>query len=178
MGNVYKLNRLWNIGNPRMMLAHLLFFAFVLLFVHLPTGGQIEAHSELIIPVAIVWVYFEWQTFSGCPKTLTVLDRNLIFTVKAQRPFGFTVGPFRIGRAHGLPRLKAQCHVSNIDDLTFRQSVVEKWFDVGHIVFTGKATVKAKQNADRIPLPDRFRIYGIRHFSEFSDYLKATIGEP
>ena len=61
--------------------------------------------------------------------------------------------------------------VTDLYDIEFRQSFIEKIFDIGRISFRGRVTREAK-HLDRIKEKDRFTIGGIRHFSSFKLYME------
>jgi hypothetical protein len=62
---------------------------------------------------------------------------------------------------------KVSYSVSSIHDIVFHQNFIEKFFNIGHISFKGKALFTAKKDLDRITEKNMFTLYGIRNFSEF-----------
>ena len=65
----------------------------------------------------------------------------------------------------GIWYLKVSYRVTDIKNVEFHQNAIEKAFDVGRVSFTGNATFDAKRDLDRIKVPPKFVIYGIRNFS-------------
>lgn len=61
--------------------------------------------------------------------------------------------------------------VTDLYDIEFRQSFIEKMLDIGRISFRGRVTREAK-HLDKIKEKDRFTIGGIRHFSSFKLYME------
>lgn len=71
-------------------------------------------------------------------------------------------------RVFGKNRLvKVDYDVIGLKDVEFSQNLIEKYFDVGHITFSGAVYFEAKRHEERIKPKTRFAIYGIPNFSRF-----------
>lgn len=155
-----KLNRFFNIFNPKvyniLILLNIMFLIWgIYLFF---TGKQsvsiyIASAVTANIIMAAIMVYH-------CPKVLVIGNDTLKFDDY------FNIHPKHI-RVEGFCWLKVSYSVTELKDIQFHQNVVEKFFNVGRISFTGKATFTSKRDLDRIKEKDTFVIYGIKNFSDF-----------
>ena len=69
--------------------------------------------------------------------------------------------------------LRVNYSVSEIKNVNFHQSFLEKAFDVGRVTFSGEAVFDAKRDMDLIPHKHSFTVYGVKHFSRFkSEFLQ------
>ncbi len=167
MEKVYKLHRLWNIFNPPVHKDLFILIPLIIAFALLHVVEKAYSPYVYISAGIAALILAEWRILRHCPKSLTFCGQDFLFTNNVYLPPRI---PF--GHIHGIGWLKVQYRISDIQNLTFQQNELEKLFDVGHIVFSGKVSFEAKRDMDRIKVPDEFRIYGIKHFTEFKECVK------
>ena len=71
--------------------------------------------------------------------------------------------------------VKISCTVTDLYEVEYHQSFIEKIFNVGHISFKGNARYTAKIDLDRIKEKRIFKIYGIVHFSRFKEEFSLAL---
>lgn len=73
--------------------------------------------------------------------------------------------PSDYGKSRHFPRVLVHYTVTDAKIVSFGQSSLERTFDTGHIVFTGKITFTADKYLDDIPERSSLTVYGIKEFS-------------
>ncbi len=153
----YKLNRLFNIFDPRVYKNLLL-------------------ANVLLAVVAIVSFFYQKMSLPAVISTVVVTDIIFIISQLLNNPKKFHTDTnnvefnsfVNVGIGRHVRWVKVSYSVSDITELKFHQNAIEKMFDVGHITFKGNATFTAKQRyTDRIPDKNSFTIYGIKDFTLF-----------
>lgn len=167
MGTTYKLNRLWNIFNTHAQITLAAYLAVMMVYAVVKLAQKSFRPAVDLGTMAIVLLIIECYILLRQPKKLTVLGKDLLFTKVL-----YIEPRILFAHIHGLGHLKVHFHVSNLQNLTFYQTRLEKVFDMGHITFSGDTNFEAKRDMDRIRVPDTLRIYGIRNFTEFKKHFE------
>ncbi len=160
-----KLNRFFNIFNPKVYKITLFTIAIFLVFgIYLICTGKSSFAVYAVSSIILVTIN-ALSIGLHCPKKLFIGKDTIEFEdYRSVRPRYMRV-------KKGFWWLKVGYSVSNIKDIEFHQNFIEKIFDVGHISFSGKATFFAKRDVDRIKEQDTFVIYGIKNFSHLKNFL-------
>ena len=155
---IFKLNRLFNIFNPQVyrFLALITVIITIFAFIAIANGQSAAVYiSSYFLLIAI-----------GCsdrclrnPKKLRIGNDSVEFNDY------ISLKPRHSNVRSGIWYLKVSYRVTDIKNVEFHQNAIEKAFDVGRVSFTGNATFDAKRDLDRIKVPPKFVIYGIRNFS-------------
>ena len=156
-----KLNRFFNIFNPKVYKITLFTIAIFIVFgIYLICTGK-QSFAVYAVSAIILVMMNVLSIELHCPKKLLIGKDTIEFEDY------HNVRPRNRHIRSGFWWLKVSYSVSDIKDIEFHQSFIEKIFDVGHISFSGKATFFAKRDIDRIKEQDTFVIYGIKNFSHF-----------
>ncbi len=153
-------NRFYNLFNPRALRRIIIYnviLLIALIYQHFASGDSV---SVALFGMVIVNMILIPEILLHFPKCIVINEDKLEFDdYVSMRP--------RFGGCKGFFWLKVSCSVSEIQNLEFHQSEMEKKFGVGHISFSGKAVFTAKRDVDRIQEKNSFVIYGIKE-SDFS----------
>lgn len=154
---IFKLNRFFNIFNPQVykFLALITVIIAIFVFISIANGDSAAVYISTCLTVIAI------AGTDRClhnPKKLRIDNDSVEFDDYVNlRP--------RHVNIRGMWYLKVSYRVTDIRNVEFHQNALEKFFDVGHISFSGNATFTAKRDLDRITAPPKFVIYGIRNFS-------------
>ncbi len=158
---VYRINRFfYAIFNPKVNM-WIVCLNVMLIFWFIIFGDRdsvVEDIISLLFVDVLIMLYFIFHT----PKTVKTNGRDIEFYEyihMAPKTITFVTTKNRFFW------LKVNYSVSNIGDVKFHQSFIEKIFDVGRISFAGTPVITAERDVDRIEKNDRYIIYGIKHFS-------------
>jgi len=162
-----KLCRVFNIFNKRnyktLWISAPVFLIFIIWgWISGKTPPGISIPSVLLayfISLLIMMIY--------SPKRLVLYDDCAKFC-------DFVNMPPKHGTHRGYFPLKVQYYISDISETEFHQTPIEKLFNAGHVVISGKVTFEAKRDLDRIKVQDKYYIYGIRNFSEFKKEFETA----
>lgn len=168
MQQTYKLKRVFNLFNP-------LYIALIAIFLGVFTLIDIPRiiDGEILVTIAVIPVVL--VTYCGyiihiSAREFTVKNKEITFCERRGRP-----------NKHGITRgitIVVEYSVYKIENIEFLQNVIEKSFDVGHIVFSGKAFVHSDDTDYELEPPKKFKIYGIQNFKEFKEQYKDYFIEP
>ena len=162
---MYKLNKFFNPKLYREVLIYTLVYIFFSIF------SKVREPVFFVV-CGVVCFVFALVGLMHITKSLTVNGGALEFVDHVQmKP-----------ESRGLVRtrgawwwVKVSYTVTQVKDLEFRQSFVEKMFDVGHITFSGNVTFVADKSQHRITPKKKFVIYGIKNFALFkSDFGRSV----
>ena len=103
----------------------------------------------------------------SCPKRLKIYGDTVEFSMlkSISRKISF-------GHVRGWNPVRVHYRIEDISNVVFEQNFVERIFDAGHISFSGKVSIEAKRDEDRIKIHDKYYIYGISNFSKFKKEFK------
>ena len=169
-GATYKLNRVFNIVfNPDMYINLIILNLLLVLWIIFLNNDSVFVISACVLTLETIMIL---DMFFHSPKHLVLEDQKICFDEyirmkPIKSPFVMTKGRFYW--------LKVSYSVSNARNVKFKQSFIEKIFDIGRISFEGDATFTAKKDMDRIKQKDKFIIYGIKHFSACRKWLSYGI---
>lgn len=161
LSKTYRLKRLFNLCNPKEYGRLLLLNVVIIVFQFFFAKESIPVGVSILVLVNVLSVM---GTIRYSPKMLSFHRDGIEFDQYVRlKPnhsgFFVTRGVWWWRKVHYT--------VSDVNHIDFRQSFIEKIFDVGHISFRGKATWIAKKDLDRIKEKDTFTLYGIPHFTLF-----------
>ena len=156
---VYQLNRLYVIFSRPMLQTFLWLLGVYLLM--LLVWWQSDVFMENGIwgtGLALLGFYFLCLLYK--PKRFSVGQGRICF-----REYMTLHDRFRRGGRW----VRVDYAVCDVRDLEFRQNSFERFFDAGHISFTGRVSLDTPREGDleKIELPKTFVIYGIPNFSLF-----------
>ena len=154
------VNRFYNLFNPCAFRSIIIYNAVLLIalgYQHLASGDSVWVWLFTTVIVNAILIPDILLHF---PKCIVINEDKLAFD-------DYVSMPPRFGRRKGLFWVKVSYSVSEIENVEFHQSKIEKRFGVGHLSFSGKAVFTAKRDVDRIKEKNSFVIYGIKE-SDFS----------
>ena len=155
-----RLNRVFNIFNPKVYRYLLAMNAFLLAWVVYCISIAKIAVGEWIFTFVLVNLLITPNLLLHCPKKFFFHKGTAEFEdYISMRPKGIMSTNFWW--------LKVSYIVEEITEIEFRQNAFERLFDVGRISFSGKTTFTAKRDIARITVKQPFIICGIRNFTEF-----------
>lgn len=155
-----RLNRFFNIFNPKVYRSLILTNGFLLVWAVISIANKKISFGEYIFIAFLMNLFTAPSIILHCPKKLFLYGKTAEFKDY------ISMKPKYI-HSTNFWWLKVSYTVSEIKDLQFHQNAFEKFFDVGHISFSGNAAFAAKRDVDRIEPKDTYAIYGIRNFSAF-----------
>ena len=162
-----KLKRIFNVLNFKCY--HMIYLSFAAGFIYgivmLEKG---EGSVLLWLGVAALGIlsgYF--MDMVSCPKSLKIYGDTVEFSMlkSISRKISF-------GHVHGWSPVRVHYRIEDISNVVFEQNFVERIFDAGHISFSGKVSIEAKRDGDRVRINKKYCIYGIDNFKEFSNELE------
>ena len=160
-GTTYKLNRFFHIIFNSTMWWQLILFGIIEVAFLLFSRYSVAVRIAFVV---IINCLVMSNMFFHSPKSFT-LNGDLIefneYIRISSRKDGVA------GTRFIVDWLWVTCSVSNVRDVEFHQTLIEKIFDIGHISFSGQAVYTAKKHTDKIDPKYSFKIYGIKHFSCF-----------
>ncbi len=169
MGKLYvneikeiKLKRIFNVLNFKCYHMIYLSLAAVLIYgiVMLEKGEGSVLLWLGVAALAMLLGYF--MDIVSCPKRLKIYGDTVEFSMlkSISRKISF-------GHIRGWSPVRVNYRIEGISNVVFEQNFVERIFDAGHISFSGKVSIEAKRDEDRIKIHDKYYIYGISNFSKF-----------
>lgn len=157
-----KLKRIFNVLNFKCYHMIYLSLAAVLIYgiVMLEKGEGSVLLWLGVAALAMLLGYF--MDMVSCPKRLKIYGDTVEFSMlkSISRKISF-------GHVHGWSPVRVYYRIEDISNVVFEQNFVERIFDAGHISFSGKVSIEAKRDEDRIKIHDKYYIYGISNFSKF-----------
>ncbi|MBE6691694.1 MAG: hypothetical protein E7590_10560 [Ruminococcaceae bacterium] len=165
-----KLRRIFNIFRPSTLAFLVLFTAFYIVSCLLIGYHPAEIPCFLLFLVLVLsLVPFSYT------ESLELQDGKFVYTEACYRDHGFS---FVIRRL--TPQTPVTFTIERLRGIEFKQNVIEKLFDSGHIILDGHTLYTADERyVDSIKDREVHRIYGIPHFKEFQKeiYEKLNTGE-
>ena len=158
-----KLNRLFNIFNFKYYKTAAIFNGLLILIlvfsrINDPYVNYYLSKMDVAVIVAVNLIMLV-TTILNCPKKFFFDGSKFEFEERES----VRVYP---GKG-GLRWVKVSYCVREITGVEFRQNPIEKMFNVGRVLFSGKATYTANRYVDRINERDTFIICGIKNFDKF-----------
>ncbi len=153
-------NRFYNLFNPcafRSIIIYNAILLIALVYQHFAGGDSV---SVALLAMAIVNIFLIPEILLHFPKSIVISEDKLEFD-------DYVSMPPRLGGGKGFFWVKVSYSVSEIENVEFHQSEMEKKLGVGHLSFSGKAVFRAKRDVNRIKEKNSFVIYGIKE-SDFS----------
>lgn len=163
-----KLKRVFNLFRMESMM-------FLLIIVLFLSFSVISSDDKVVSCLSIIFAFVCFLSFipmAYCKKMN--IEKGKITYIKRVLRKKMSDSGFSIGVRRGNNTVKALHIVMDIEKIEFKQNMIEKIFNTGHIIFIGKTDI-VHEDCVLLPRIEKHRIYGIPNFDGFCQELGEYI---